>query len=635
MEKTTFDNLVQQLTSFAKEYPERYKFRVLLLTLLGYGYVLASIILLFAGLLALIYFAALSHHVAIFAKFIIGLAIVNFLVLNALWVRLPPPEGVPLSRKEAEPLFELLDDIRTRLKGPKIHQVLLDNDFNACIMQQPRLGVFGWQKNYLVIGLPFMHALSPEQFTAVLAHEYGHLSGAHGKFSAWIYRVRQSWYRLMDNLTANESWALLLFRRFFNWYIPFFSAYTFVLARANEYEADRSSADIVGTHTAAAALVNSSIQGELLDEYFWKKIYKMADKQDNPATIYPLLPNFLQRNKKQLLAASEQYLQQTLKNQTDSTDTHPSLQDRLAALGEEAKIPAPFEQSAAQVLLQPHLESLQAIITVNWQSNIATKWHSRHQYVQQGKQQLQALQAKSNDELNSYEKWQLASLTSEFVDDKQAFPLYKKLLTDDKDDKFANAAYFQMGRILLDNQQEKGIACIEKAVKQNEDLLLEGYQIILNYLHKQNAKDETLLPYQQRIEERQILEQQAYQEREFVIQTDVLLSHQLSEEKLKELAAIFAIDTTIKQVYIGRKNVKIFPDRTLHVIGIKRTFNFWRSRTKNNALLQNISEKIDISGEYFLFVLTSEYQQLEDRLHQVENGLIYDKHCYQKGLLSK
>ncbi len=632
MEKSTFDSLVQELTSFAKKYPERYKLRVLLLTLLGYAYVLVSIILLFTGLLTLIYFAALSHHVAIFAKFIIGLAIINFLVLNALWVRLPPPKGIPLSRKEAEPLFAVLDDIRKRLNGPKIHQVLLDNDFNACIMQQPRLGVFGWQKNYLVIGLPFMHALSPEQFTAVLAHEYGHLSGSHGKFSAWIYRVRQSWYRLMDNLTENDSWALLLFRHFFNWYIPFFSAYTFVLARANEYEADRSSADIVGTHTAAAALINSSIQGELLDEHFWKKIYKMADKQDNPPTIYPLLPNFLQKNKKQLITASEQCLQQALKNQTDSTDTHPSLRDRLAALGEEAEIPVPFEQSAAQVLLQPNLESFQLLITVNWQNNIVTKWHSRHQYVQQGKQQLQALQDKSTDELSSYEQWQLASLTAEFINDKQAFPLYKKLLTDEK---FANAAYLQVGRILLDNQQEKGIACIEKAVKQNNDFLLDGYQIILDYLHKQNAKEEMLFPYQQQIEERQLLEQQAYQERQFVIQTDILLPHQLSEEKLKELVNIFATEPRIKKVYIGRKDVKIFPERTLHIIGIKCTFSFWNSKNKNNTLLQNLSEKIHISDEGIFFILNWENQHLEDRLHQVEKGLVYDKYHYQKGLAFK
>ncbi len=75
----------------------------------------------------------------------------------------------------------MLDGLRSRLRHPRIHRVLLTPDFNAGVMQVPRLGLLGWYRSYLFIGLPLMKSLTVEQFQAVLAHELGHLSGGHAR----------------------------------------------------------------------------------------------------------------------------------------------------------------------------------------------------------------------------------------------------------------------------------------------------------------------------------------------------------------------------------------------------------------------------------------------------------------------
>ena len=75
--------------------------------------------------------------------------------------------------------------------------MLLTGDFNAAIVQHPRFGIFGGTRNYLMLGLPLMQSLSPAEFQAVVAHEFGHLWGAHGRFGAWIYRLRTGWARLL------------------------------------------------------------------------------------------------------------------------------------------------------------------------------------------------------------------------------------------------------------------------------------------------------------------------------------------------------------------------------------------------------------------------------------------------------
>lgn len=628
MEKPAFDALVQKLTLFAKDYPDKYKFRVGLLAILGYSYVFIIIFLLLLSLATLSYFEFTALHSAIAFKLILGLGFITFLVLKALWIRIPPPEGILLSREQAEPLFTALDGIRQRLNAPKIHEILLDNSFNASIMQRPRLGIFGWQKNYLLIGLPLMHALSSEQFTAVLAHEYGHLSGAHGKFGAWIYRIRQSWQALMENLAVNQSWGMFLFRRFFNWYIPFFTAYSFVLARRHEYEADRSSAEIAGAKTVAQALIIIEIQAEFLTTKFWINLQKLADKYPQPPALYPFLSNSLHKNYKQA-AFMQAGLNKALALRTDSLDTHPALRERLAALDETATIPTAFTKSAAQVLLAPAFEALQNKISQQWQVQTGNAWQTRYEYVQRMTQQMQVLQTKDlKTPLMSDELFQLAQNSLEFSGDKAAFPLFKRLLNNPK---FATQAYFHVGRILLDNQQEKGIACIEKAVKQDASLLIAAYSKIVEFLEKQ-ATTAAIKPYQQKIQARALLEQQAREERQQLPRSnETILPHDLSAAQLTALAKQFALEPTIKQVFIGRKNVQFLPENPLYIIGIKRTFG-WRSAGADFTFLKRLSNILTIPVQYMPVVFNGHFPQLENRLHQLANGLIYDKRLYAKGL---
>ena len=123
--------------------------------------------------------------------------------LRALWVRIAPPEGEEITALDAPELFQALERIRRKVKGPAIHHVLLSDEFNASIQQIPRYGLFGGGTNHLVIGLPLLMALDRGRFLSVLAHEYGHLRGDHGRFGAWIYRTRWSWMQL------NRTWATI------------------------------------------------------------------------------------------------------------------------------------------------------------------------------------------------------------------------------------------------------------------------------------------------------------------------------------------------------------------------------------------------------------------------------------------
>jgi len=48
-----------------------------------------------------------------------------------------------LEREQAPELFDLIHEVTTALNGPKVHHVLLSDEFNASIVQIPQFGMFG------------------------------------------------------------------------------------------------------------------------------------------------------------------------------------------------------------------------------------------------------------------------------------------------------------------------------------------------------------------------------------------------------------------------------------------------------------------------------------------------------------
>jgi len=59
-----------------------------------------------------------------------------------------------------------------------------------------------------------------------------------------------------------------------------------VLARQQEFEADRMGADVTSAQAAASSLIRGRLLGEWLHESFWPTLYRQADTRDRP-TILP------------------------------------------------------------------------------------------------------------------------------------------------------------------------------------------------------------------------------------------------------------------------------------------------------------------------------------------------------------
>ena len=621
MTEQRFEQLVRELEGYAQAHPAQYKLKVALLAFTGYAYVLAvlgTVIVLTIGCFLLIKDGSGGH--ALLLKVDIALIILAAVIVRALWVRLEPPTGIELRREDAPRLFLLIDKIRNALGTPAFHHVLIVNELNAAVVQVPRLGVFGWQRNYLLLGLPLMLTFTPAQFRAVLAHEFGHLGRQHGRFSCWIYRARVTWWRLLQEMTARKHWASFVFTRFLTWYAPFFNAYSFVMAREQEYEADRNAARLVGPHCMKDTLASLAVVGGLLRESFWPSLeQRNREAATPPETYLHDLAGAMQapahRERAQALFG------EALREQTGYADTHPSLADRLAALDKvPAKKGAPatspsipqllglHEDSAGRYYLGQTCDGLCGRLNREWAEQTKDAWKQTYDEKQNTQTRMLELREKSAaGELAEEELWEYATTVEALEGGEAAVPLLRQLVDRSPDHVSAN---FALGRLLLAQGDRTGLQRLELATAKDRDSFLSAAALAEEFLIRTGQHEEAA-GYRERAMQRRELLSRAEEERQWITPYDAFLPHDLSRDAARALANELSALEEIGEAYLVRKQVRLMPEIPAYVLIVIPTYHWyeWRKEEKNESLLTRLSQEITLPTHTYIIVLESQIKR--------------------------
>lgn len=470
-----FIELVRAAESEARKNPRAYKTRLALFAALGYVVIVLVVVLLLLIVAGSVFAAVYSHHLALLLikpKIFVVVLVAIWTLLKALWVKFEKPQGYELKRNEFPELFREIDSVSKALCSLKIHKVILEKRMNASVMQYPRFGVLGGQLNYLYLGLDMLLVLSPEQMRAVLAHEFGHLSGNHSRFAAWIYRVRISWNRIADAFHSSHSWGGKIMRKFFDWYAPQFDAYSFALARQNEYEADAISAQLTSPDIAAQSLVKVYVIGKHLDENFWNSYFGKADKLPVPSCgPYRALVSYLE----QLPVAEHVWqsgLQECLAVQTHYSDTHPALKDRLDYLQATNTMPEHMIVSAAQKWLGNRYAGLLEDFDAQWLENNAESWKKRYEHVTGSKEKISEFSKKEITELSDDDLWDYANCAREFGGHDTALALYQAFHKRNPD---SIGASYCVGCLLMEKNDGEALPYLRRAFEKPQ-LLREAAQ---------------------------------------------------------------------------------------------------------------------------------------------------------------
>lgn len=616
MKPSEYDALVRKETRLANSRPSAYRRKVWLMMFLGYGYIAASlffIVILTAISLVSVYFV----FWLVFVFF--SLVSLLFSILSSLKVTYPDIIGVPINLSKHPHLNETIQALRKKLQAPKIHEVILTNDLNASVVQRPRLGMFGWHKNYLTLGLPLMKALTPEEFKSVIAHELGHVSRSHGISMALFYRTRIMWQQMHTTLSNNEGYKF--FSAFSKWYAPRYLACSFAQIRQHEYVADRIAAQMTSNQIAGSALCKSGVFSLWINEEFSKKIDTLIEQESHPKTGFcAIMLDFLSKPLDEHKAL--RFLNTVLARPSDYSDTHPSLSERLAAI--KSDLATSFVIPNDNITYWLGAQNTQYVTDLDnlWIEANKKSWRKRHHQLQKDRArwlELKQLRNANPVSFTSDNLWELGQLSEQFDPSSAALECYREVLRREPE---AYGAKLAVGRILVKQHDSAGESILKELAREKPQLAEAACDLLRQYYLETGRENEANDSFKQFLSASDIRDA-AEKERQGVNKKSKFLPHGVSSENLDNLLNYLSTHKIIAKAWLVRKDVEHYKDNPLYILCYKLCW-YCREGTYSETT-DALANSAPLPNGVLIIGLSSKYSWMQRRCKKVHNSLIYEK----------
>jgi Zn-dependent protease with chaperone function len=236
------------------------------------------------------------------------------------------PPGLKLSDRDAPGLLAMIREEADAVDEKAPDDVYLTMEVNAAVTQA------SGGRRVLIVGLPLIQMLSERELRGVLAHEFGHYRGGDLKAGPLIFRTRQAIIRTVNQLSdddGDESWTQRAVRAPFIWYGKTFMRITAAISRREEFAADGCAVARVGRDAHVSALRAIGANAAAYDAFWSSEVVPVLQAGRRP----PVGDGFARfMADKGVRDATDAYLDDVLKSETDPYDSHPSLAERIAAV---------------------------------------------------------------------------------------------------------------------------------------------------------------------------------------------------------------------------------------------------------------------------------------------------------------
>jgi hypothetical protein len=470
------EGLAEKLHALNESRPQAYLSVVVGFTVLGYLLISLLPLVLLVSILKITNNIGEATTWADWSALLIWLAIgigTGFMTYLMLRLRVSSPRGLGLKTDKAPQLYDLLDELQQVFKHPKIHRVVLHDQFNLDFIPVPRFGLPLLTLNVLYIGLPILQSLSPAQFRALLARKLGQYSMAHNRMTHWVYRFRQyaTLYQHAYQKQSRDQWFYLPFKWFFQLFVPLINTITIHAIRMDELEADNYGREIMNDDEFADTLIRHEVVKHFLQEKFYPKIQNLLEKN-------PQQPEFLpHRSMAKVLRTGltdhevATTLETLIKQEPTWDAPLPGLHTRLENMSyRNLTLPPPVLDNAAHRLLGASYAPVVKLMDQQWlaKQGIAPKKNEpltkKSEEPVEPDQELfrQLSQQAKQTNLDDDRLWQLAKLTEKYSGKVAAIGLYQQIL---KRNAAHGKTWFAIGRILLSQQDATGVKALERAME--------------------------------------------------------------------------------------------------------------------------------------------------------------------------
>ena len=258
-------------------------------------------------------------------------------------VRIQPPDGLAVTRESAPDLWAEVDAICRKISVAVPKGIILDDRNNAAAATVPRFGLLPLSDTYLVLGVPLLIALTPDQGRSIIAHEMGHFSKQHSRSTLQVYRALTIVRHICGHASESGNFVLGILARAYAFAGGLLNRAAMSLSRQHEFQADRIAGEVVGRGVAAQSLVMLAIADAVIGRNF----RLLADER-----------TLIERGRPQDKAQAT--LDIALAEPDSADSTHPSLRARIAALGQEPVLPALAGAHHAASAWFPNLDQIVA-----------------------------------------------------------------------------------------------------------------------------------------------------------------------------------------------------------------------------------------------------------------------------------
>jgi len=516
-------------------------------------------------------------------------------ISRCLVVTLPDVGALRLDRGTHALLFRDINEIRQRIDAPKFSRIEFTMELNASVAQRPRwLGLLG-SSSTLYIGFPLIFSLSREELKTVLAHEIAHVSRRHALSHRWIFQIHLSVVNIYEYLSGGRRGIIgVLLEKWLGGFMPSLVNHGFVAGRLHEREADLIAVTARGRENCAAALVKIAVLAAIYHEELHESLEERVRRSDFPNV------RFLEELQRHVDAALKspahvrELLEVALQSASDLASSHPSLRERLENIGAGWVGDVDLRGGAAEEYFGREYKKLREELDRGWLTAVMPVWRSRHQ----GYRALEAnLSRKSNlqdsgEQLHGYELIQIASWTEELYGPRHALTAYG-----DFHSKYPHVqeGRFHYGRLLLANNDERGLQVLRELVEAEPVYREEGLNIMRTFYHRRRNPegsrwcDEQLESFYHDMEA--VLEDRFEQRK-----TDMFHVHESTEAFQESLYRLCGKFPGIQSLHVLRKDVKFFTESPFFVVLV----SFGRSASdeaERSKILEIIRGVIELPGD--------------------------------------
>jgi len=593
------------------------------LIVVGYAYLLAVLVgLIWGGVVLMRTWPWTARFITQF-----GFAYV-LLMIEALWVRVPNPAGIRVTRAGSPRLIDEIEAIARRLDAPLPDTILLSAEFNAGAAELPRFGIFGPPKRYLLIGLPLLDALRTDEMRAVIGHELAHLSRRHGRLHVLVVRITASWTALSIHIASSRRYVSWLFLPFFRWYVPKLQSTADRLSRGHEHESDELAASATSAEAMAHGLVRMGVQRKRLTRTFLPEIFaETAQSAVPPRGLAPQMEAFFSSP----FGAEEvaPAIVATLAERTDQDDDHPSLAERLEHLGVSIDVPTladalaitSGESSTQELLGAKRADKLRAQLDPALTPAFTAKWKELRLLVNEW-QDVNGERRAGDDAIVAYSKWATSAQSPEIA--VGALRAAHAVAPENED------VSVRLGAVLL---REPGTEAVEEAVSvlvpvaATESALAFAACALLRQAFLRLGDTDEFTRITRREAELRNRDLATLHERATVSADDDFEAARLSAPAMENLTEWLKRNPEVRRAFLVTKKTRLFQRDPLYVLALQRRVPWYRYEGGRSGLqlCEKCIEKVDVGPNVALRVMIVESgSRLFNKLRVTAGAAIFD-----------